>query len=78
MSLASTRAAQDFSRTSAVYQFIAAYHAEQGYGPSLRDIARGVGLSTAQSVAHHIDILAARGRITRTPGIARSIRVVEA
>lgn len=78
MSLATTRAAIDLGRTGAVYRFIAAYQAEHGYGPSLRDIAAGVGLSTAQSVHHHIDILAARGSITRTPGIARSIRIAKA
>jgi SOS-response transcriptional repressor LexA len=72
------RAAWDSQRTSAVYAFIAAYQLKHGYGPSLREIAVGVGLNTAQSVLHHVELLAGRGRVTRTPGIARSIRVVEA
>ncbi|GAA2608357.1 hypothetical protein GCM10010399_43990 [Dactylosporangium fulvum] len=79
MSITAPRHAQrDCQRTAAVLAFIAEYQTRHGYGPSLREIAKGVGLSAAQSAQYHIDALVARRQITRTPGIARSIRTVAA
>jgi len=59
-----------------VYRFIAAYIDENGYAPSVREIAAGcyVGLSTA---IRTLDILEARGEIRRVPYQARSIVLVE-
>lgn len=58
-----------------VFMFVANFAAEHGYAPSMREIGRGVGLSSTSSVSKHIDALEADGRLRSTPGIARSYRV---
>lgn len=56
---------------------IASYIETHGYGPSLRDIALMAGLA-AQSVALvHVRALESKGMVARTPGVARSIRLVK-
>jgi repressor LexA len=65
-------------RRDAILAFVSGFQESNGYGPSMREIAAGVGLTQAAAVGYHLDILEAGGCIIRTPGIARSIRVVEA
>ena len=63
------------SRTTAVYAFVSAYIQEQGYAPSLREIAAacGIGMGTA---LRHLDRLEARGQITRVSHQPRSISLL--
>lgn len=65
-------------RRDAILDFITAYHADRGYSPTVREIAAGVGLRGPAAAEYHLAILEAGGCIARTPGIARSIRVIEA
>lgn len=65
-------------RRDAILAFIAGHHATYGYAPTVREISAGVGLRGPAPAVYHLAILEAAGCITRTPGIARSIRVVEA
>lgn len=53
------------------------YFILHGYAPSLREIGDAVGLVSASSVSHHLDILKKEGRIESdaTLGSSRAFRV---
>lgn len=65
-----------FTRTEAVYAFIRDYIEQEGYPPSLRDIARGCGLGLT-TANYHLSRLVQLGLIRRASGQARSLRLVE-
>lgn len=58
-----------------ILDFIRRYVEEWGYGPSHRDIQFGCGISSTSMVSKYLDELEASDDITRTPGVARSIRI---
>jgi DNA-binding MarR family transcriptional regulator len=58
-----------------VYAFIKAYIADKDIPPSIEDIATGVYLSRG-GVLRHLDRLEGMGRLSREPGIPRSIRLL--
>lgn len=62
-------------RQKQVLQFIIDYVAVQGYAPSMRDIGSHFGI-VINATSGHLEALERKGAIVRTPGIARSIRVV--
>lgn len=47
-----------------------------GRTPSVREIARAVGLRSTSAVQHHIDVLVREGLLERVPGESRSLRPV--
>lgn len=49
---------------------------QHGYSPSVRDLAKMVGLNSVGSVQPHLEQLRRDGKITWSPGIGRSIRIV--
>lgn len=67
----------DQTRPERIVEFVRAFHAEHGFGPSLIEITRGVGLKSKSAVHHHLDRLQTQGRIEWTPRKARSIRIPE-
>ena len=60
-----------------ILQAIADFWTENGYGPSVRNLAEMVGLSSTATVQSHIYALQAQGKIAREPGLDRTIRIVE-
>ena len=64
-------------RRGDIVEFVGDYWISEGYAPTLRDIMRGCGYGSPSSVAYHVDLLVSEGKLARTPGIPRSIRVVE-
>ena len=56
-------------------QFIETFLKEQGYGPSYREVMRGMGYKSVSTVAVHIDGLIARGLLTKTQHSARSLEL---
>lgn len=58
-----------------ILQFIQNYTAGQGYPPSVRDIQRGLGISSTSVVAYHLDLLEREGLIQRSREISRGIRL---
>lgn len=62
-------------RRAGVLDFIATYIAANGYGPSLREIAAGVGLASVSSAEHHVAQLETAGLVTRAARVSRSIRI---
>lgn len=62
-------------RQAEVLAWIANWWEQWGYGPSVRDVADGLGVSV-NAANEHIRRLVNRGVLRQTPGIARSIRPV--
>lgn len=56
-------------------QFIETFLREQGYGPSYREVMRGMGYKSVSTVAVHIDGLIARGLLHKTQHSARSLEL---
>lgn len=56
--------------------FIENFVAGHGYGPSYREIMRGLGYSSVSTVANHVDNLIARGHLNKRDNSARSLEVV--
>jgi repressor LexA len=63
-------------RRAAIVEFIRDFWALYGHGPSLREIARGLGFHGPSGVEYQVQILLAEGAVTRKRGVARSLRVV--
>lgn len=62
-------------RVNWTFEFIKSYMSENGWSPSVREIAKelGVGVSAAKE---YLDVLEAQGRIVRGNG-SRMVRVVD-
>jgi DNA-binding MarR family transcriptional regulator len=60
----------------AVYRFVQTYIQKHGLAPSQREIADGCYINVAY-VGRYLDLLEARGRLTRERGQARSIRLLD-
>ena len=63
-------------RQADVLVFIAAFTTEKGYPPTVREIARAIGVASTQGAADHLRLLKLKGLITSDPKTARSIQVV--
>jgi repressor LexA len=48
------------------------------YGPTIREIAAAMGISSVNGVQGHLDALEKKGVLRRKPGIARGIELTEA
>jgi len=66
----------DFARLD-VLEFIEKFWDTNGYAPSFRDIAQGCDFNSTSSVAHHLSVLRAMGKVEYIDNIARSVRVVQ-
>lgn len=58
-----------------VLEWLIDYHAEHGYSPSVREIARGLGV-TASTAHYHLGVLRAEGKVAWESGQMRTLRVV--
>lgn len=58
--------------------FIENFVAGHGYGPSYREIMRGLGYKSVSTVATHIDNLITRGHLRKRTKSARSLEMVAA
>lgn len=63
-----------FATRDRILQYLILYQEEWGYGPSVREIARAVGLSATSTVAMHLDRLEDNGLIVRERAKCRGIR----
>jgi len=63
------------SRQKEVYDYIARYFVENGFCPSLADIARGLGLHDS-TIADYVNILKSKGYVKSEYRVARSLRAV--
>ena len=58
-----------------VLQFIRDYVDERGYAPTIRDILRGLCLSSTSVVQYHLNVLERNGQIRRDRDVFRSIQL---
>ena len=65
----------DAERKIKILDYIAATLRAQGYPPSIRDIARAVGLASTSAVHHHLEILERDGYLERGETQSRAIRL---
>jgi repressor LexA len=63
-------------RQRQVYQFIADHIDEQGYGPTLQEIARHLGVRGNLGVLRHLEALEKKGYLRRKAGSSRGISLV--
>lgn|GEM_PF-1015075 len=63
-------------RQKQALDFVTAFIAERGFGPSYSEIQAAMGLKTRSRVAVLLDALVEQGRLRRTPNRARGIEVV--
>jgi repressor LexA len=56
--------------------FVDNFISGHGYGPSYREIMRGMGYTSVSTVATHIDGLVAKGHLRKRDNSARSLEVV--
>ncbi len=63
-------------RQRRILEFIAAFLAERGYPPSIREIGNSVGLVSPSSVAHQLRVLERKGFIRRDPNLPRAMEVL--
>lgn len=64
-------------RQEEVLEAIRVVTARLGYAPSHRDLCVELGIQSTNAVSDHLLALEKRGRIARTPGVPRSLRVVD-
>ena len=64
-------------RQREVIAFIRGHQAEHGYAPTIREIGDAMGISSTNAVNDHLKALERKGRIRRTPGASRAIRILE-
>ena len=57
--------------------FIEQFIAQHGYGPSYREIMRGIGYKSVSTVAIHVNNLIAKGHLIKRNRSARSLEVVK-
>ena len=61
------------SQRSVILKFIESYIASHGYGPSVREICSGTGLTSTATVHYHLKRLAEEGKLLADPGKKRAI-----
>lgn len=59
-----------------VYNYINDYTQEEGFCPSMREIADSCYMSRG-SVTRYLDLLEAWGYISREPGLSRAITIID-
>jgi repressor LexA len=60
-----------------ILDFITRYIGEQGFAPSIADIAKGCGVSSNSIVQYYLDVLEREGYIRRRPETYRSISLTQ-
>lgn len=69
--------AVDGGKTTQILLFIQSFTAEKGFGPTIREIGRAVGLSSTSTVVGYLSRMSKAGLVSSIPGSPRSIHVVE-
>jgi SOS-response transcriptional repressor LexA len=64
-------------KDDAALEFIRGYISERGYAPNFIEIMEAVGETSKAGITRVINRLAAEQKISRVPGVARSITVLD-
>lgn len=65
------------STRRAVYNYITLFTQQNGYAPTVREIATGLGICSTATVHRHMVTLAHEGLILRSKNKARAVTVCE-
>lgn len=65
-------------RQQELLNFVAEFIKQHGYGPSYREVMKGLGYKSVSTVAIHVDGLIAKGYLRKRDNSARSLEVVSA
>ncbi len=60
-----------------IYTFINSYTNQHGYAPTVREISKGVYLSSNNAICKHLDNLSQKGYLRHTPKTPRSIVILK-
>jgi SOS-response transcriptional repressor LexA len=63
-------------RQVAIIRFVEGYVQQHRHPPSIRDISRGVGISSTSNVTYHINRLIEQGYLSKQPGTSRTLVVL--
>lgn len=63
-------------RQRAIFRFIMRFLKKNGYPPTVRDIGKGVGLSSSSTVHFHLNSLEEMGFIKRDPSKPRALKIM--
>jgi len=58
-----------------ILEFVTSYMEENGYPPSIREICKGVGLSSTSTVHAHLETLKRKGLLEKADAKSRGLRV---
>lgn len=61
-------------RQQEIFDYILKFTSEAGYPPTVRDIAKGVGLSSSSTVHFHLNAIEEKGFIQRDPSKPRALK----
>ena len=64
------------TRQKEILRFIENFQAREGFPPSVREICKAMGLSSAGSLIKHLRALELQGRLTSTPGKKRAWKLI--
>ena len=64
-------------KTEQILEFIREFCTSHGFGPTIREIGRGVGLQSTSTVAGYLSRMTRDGLITSIPGTPRSVQTAE-
>ncbi len=64
-------------RQTKILEFLRTFTLENSYPPTIRDIGRGVGISSTSVVNYNLELLQRMGQIYRERTVSRGIRLVE-
>lgn len=65
------------NKEQAAVDFIRAYTDDKGYSPNFAEIMEATGEKSKAGMTRTLNRLTEQGRIKRSPGVARSIRVLD-
>lgn len=63
-------------RQHEIYEYVRGFLDEQGYAPSLEEIAEHFGLSSVATVHEHLENLQSKGMLRRDPNRSRAVELV--
>lgn len=64
-----------YPKQKKIFDFVCQYIQKNGYAPSVREIAKAVGVSSLATVHEHLKSLEKKGVISRTTGVGRAIEI---
>lgn len=60
-----------------ILRVIRAFHEQKGYGPTIREIGKYLGIRSTSHITYHINALIKKGILTKDPVISRGIHLVQ-